>query len=91
MKKTTITTLIFWALFIGSFGLYRWYPLVDTVWVVTGRSLILALAVFTLVKAYRDHGKTGTFSYQGYPRWLLRFLIDDDEDSPTTKRKQHVP
>lgn len=82
MKRTTIATILFWGLFIGSFGLIKRYPLVDAIWVVTGRLCILALAVFTLIKAYRDHGKTGTFSYQGYPRWLLQFLIDEKDERP---------
>lgn len=90
MKRTTIATILFWSLFVGSFGLYKRYPLVDTIWVVTGRLCILALAVFTLVKAYKDHGKTGTFSYQGYPRWLLRFLIDE-EDQRQQQDKPNFP
>ena len=82
MKHTTIAAIVFWAIFIGSFGLYKRYPVVDTVWVVVGRLFIPALAVFTLIKAFRDHGKSGKFSYQGLPRWLERFLIDEEDKEP---------
>ena len=89
MKRTTIASIVFWVLFIGSFGLYKRYPLVDTVWVFVGRLCILALAVFTLVKAYLDHGKTRAFSYQGYPRWLERFLMDEEDRPRKQNRKQN--
>lgn len=82
MKRTTIAALVFWIIFIGSFGLYRRFPLVDTVWVVVGRLSILALAIFALIKACRDHEKAGRLTYQGLPRWLERFLMDEEESRP---------
>ncbi len=86
MKRTTIAAIVFWILFIGSFGLYEYYPGVDTVWVVVGRLILLALAVFALIKTYRDRTTTGKFSYQGLPRWLERFLMDE-EDTPQKQDK----
>jgi len=86
MKRTTIAAVVFWAIFIASFGLYKYYSVIDTVWVVVGRLIILALAVYAVIKTYRDHAATGKFSYQGLPRWLERFMFDE-EDSPGKQGK----
>ena len=84
MKRSTIITIVFWIFFLGSFGLYGHYPVVDTIWVVVGRLFILALGVVVLAQIFRDRGKVGNFSY-GFPRWLQRILMDEEE--PHRNRK----
>ena len=81
MNRTTVISIVFWVVFIASFGLYKYFPLVDTVWVIALRVVLLALAVLTLALTFRHHATTGEFSYHGYPKWLLRLLIDE-EDRP---------
>jgi len=82
MRRTTAVSIVFWIGFIASLGVYKYFPVIDTVWVIALRLVLLALAVFTLIRAFRHHTTTGEFSYQGYPKWLLRFLIDEEKDGP---------
>lgn len=72
MRRTTVVWIVFWIAFIPSLGIYKYFPVIDTVWVIALQLVLLGLAVFTLTRAFRHHTKTGEFSYQGYPKWLLR-------------------
>ncbi|MGA2346086.1 MAG: hypothetical protein ABSF93_08780 [Candidatus Sulfotelmatobacter sp.] len=86
MRRTTLVSIAFWIVFIASFGLYKYFPVIDYVWVIALRLALLALAVVTLIRALRHHRTTGEFSYQGYPKWLLRFLIDEEDNAASVDK-----
>lgn len=90
MSRTTVVSIAFWIVFIASFGLYKYFPLIDTVWVVVLRVVLFALAVLTLARTFRHQATTGEFSYHGYPKWLLRFLIDEEQSPRKLDRPDKV-
>jgi threonine/homoserine/homoserine lactone efflux protein len=75
--RQTITAIVFWMLFLGSFAFSHHYPGLDTVWVSGAYLFLFAVAVFSLIQTFRDHKEKGQFSYRGVPRWLTRFLGGD--------------
>lgn len=80
MTRTTVVSIVFWVSFVTSLGLYKYLPVIDTVWVIALQLILLGLSVLTLTGVFRHRTTTGEFSRQGYPRWLLRFLIDEEKN-----------
>lgn len=76
-----IAPAAFWILFATSIGLGRRYAWLDTAWYVLGMLVILALAVYSVIHSVRNRGQEGALSSKGIPRWLERFLLDQEADS----------
>jgi hypothetical protein len=58
-----------------SIGLYRRYPLVDTIWNVAWLLLLIAAAGSSVVNIFRDRGQAaGYVGYRGVPRWVIRLF-----------------
>ena len=83
-----VWAILFWILFALSLALYERYPGLDTAWYAAGKLVLLLLAVVSLVRVIRHRDRTEAISYQGLPRWLLRFLMDEDDDEPGPTRTQ---
>jgi hypothetical protein len=77
-QRQTITAIVFWVLFLGSIAFVRSFPALDMVWVFGGYLFLLVVAVFSLIQTFRDHKERGQFSYRGVPRWLGRFLSENE-------------
>lgn len=69
--------LVFWILFAASIGLGRGYPWLDTIWYAAGVLVLLSLSIYSIVYRIRHSRETGTITYQGLPRWLVRFSMDE--------------
>jgi hypothetical protein len=85
MTRRWIPAIVFWALFIVSLGLYDRYPWLDTVWYAAGMLFLLLVASYSVVRIFRHRHETTTISYQGIPRRLERFFLDEDDDRPNRK------
>jgi len=77
--RSWIPPVIFWALFLVSLGLGKRYSWLDTVWYAAGMLFLLGLSVFSVVHKFRHRHETSSISYQGVPRWLERFSLDEEE------------
>lgn len=83
-----IPVVIFWAAFLVSVGLGKHYSWIKTVWYAAGILFLLGLSVYSLVYKFRHRHETGYISYQGIPRSLRQFFLDEkdtDQARPTTK------
>jgi hypothetical protein len=78
--RQTITAIVFWGLFLGSIAFVRRFPGLDTAWVFAGYLFLSGVAVFSLIQTFRDHKERGQFSYRGVPRWLSRFLSENENN-----------
>jgi len=74
-----IPAVIFWAAFLVSVGLGKHYSRLDTVWYAAGMLFLLGLSGYSLVYKFRHRRETGGISYQGIPRPLQRFLLDEKD------------
>ncbi len=80
--------VIFWAAFLVSVGLGKRYSWIKTVWYAAGMLFLLGLSVYSLVHKFRHRHETSGISYQGIPRSLRQFLLDErdsDQAHPKTK------
>lgn len=84
-----IPAIIFWALFIVSIGLYERYPWLDTVWYFALLFFILFVAVYSVVHIHRHRHEATAIAYQGVPRWLERFFLDERDDQPRRTERRH--
>lgn len=76
--RTWIPGIVFWVLFLACIGLYRRYRWVDLVWNAAWMLLLVVLAVWSVVEAFRNrHKRAGYLGYRGVPRWVVRFFGGD--------------
>jgi hypothetical protein len=94
MHPKWIAVFVFWAALILAVALPS--PKAgDLVWVSIGLLAILWTTLVIVVRAVRNRGDPGAlekafFSGRGYPRWFLRFVLDDYEygrSKPAAKRE----
>lgn len=90
MIRRWIPAIAFWVLFAVSFAFYGRYPWLDTLWYAAYVLFVFFLAVFSVVQICRHRHEMTTISYQGLPRWLERFLLDENDDPPSLKPKREV-
>lgn len=82
--RSWIPALLFWSLFAACVGLARRYLWPDSIWYAVGMLFVLALSAYSLIYALRHRDETGCFSSKAIPRWLERWLMD--EETPEQSR-----
>lgn len=88
MKRTTIFGISFWALFLASAALSARYRWLDTAWLFACILFGIIASVFSIVEMFRNHRVSGEYIYyRGVPRWMRRFLVDDEQYSKDLERR----
>ena len=89
LDRKWLPAIIFWGLFGVSLALYKRYPWLDTLWYSVAMLFLLVVAGYSIVQIVRHRHETTTSSYQGLPRWLQKFSLDekDPSDAGTTANR----
>ena len=80
-----ISILVFWVLFAASITLATRYLWIKTLWYLAGLLVIVTLSIYSLAYAIRHPDETGDLSVQGIPRWVRRFVEDDESGDADAK------
>jgi phosphoglycerol transferase MdoB-like AlkP superfamily enzyme len=76
-----IVSFIIWGLLLLSVAVYQRHRWIDRIWLGAILAFLLLVTVNFVVQLHRRDGDPSKVSYQGYPRWFIRFAFDEDEES----------
>jgi len=76
-----ISTIVFWGLFVASIGLCKRYQWLDTAWYIAIVLFLFGVSTYSVIYKFRHYDETNGVSYQGIPRWLQRFFLDEEDHS----------
>ena len=83
-----IFAVVFWTLFAASVGLYKRYQWLDTAWYIAMMIFLFAVSAYSVIYKFRHCHETSGISYQGIPRWLQQFSLDEENrDKSGTRGK----
>ena len=88
VKPKWIVVVVFWILFLLSVASSEEYPSVKYVWSAALLLFLLATFINFAFQFVRYGGDTRAIRDRGYPRWFMRFALDEDEQ---TKRQRRRP
>ena len=78
--RAWIPGILFWVLFLICIALYPRYRWVDFVWNAAWMFLLIAVAVWSVMDAFRNrHEGAGYLGYRGVPRWVVRLFGGDSD------------
>ena len=77
MNRRWIPVIIFWALFLGSIGLYGRYAWLDFGWHLALLFVLMALSIYSVIRIIRHPTEKLNTSY---PRWFKRFAMDESNE-----------
>jgi len=89
LDRKWLPAIVFWSLFGVSLAFYKRYPWVDTLWYSAAMLFLLMVAGYSIIQIVRHRHESTTISYQGLPRWLQKFSLDEKDPSdagPTANR-----
>ncbi len=73
-----IPGIVVWIWFLGSIGLAKRYPWLDSVWNAAWMLFLPVVAVCSTVQVFRGRNETGGYvGYRGVPRWVVTLLGGD--------------
>jgi hypothetical protein len=79
-----LVCLFFWGAFLLSIGLGDGLHWIDTAWAALLLLVVLAGSAYSILHMRRRDD--GTLTQVGYPRWFIRFAMDEDEAAEAKKR-----
>jgi hypothetical protein len=84
-----IPGIVVWVWFLGSIGLAKRYPWLDSVWNVAWMLFLLVVAVCSAVQVFRHRHEAGAYvGYRGVPRWVVT-LFGGDAEPPSKRGPTH--
>jgi hypothetical protein len=81
LYRKWLPAIVFWGLVGISLAFYKRYPWVDTLWYSGAMLFLLMVAGYSIIQIVRHRHETTTISYQGLPRWLRKFMLDEQDPS----------
>jgi hypothetical protein len=82
--KRWLACLAFWCVFLLSIGLADRLHWIDTAWAALLLLVVVAASVYSVLLMRRHDG--GALTQAGYPRWFMRFAMDEDDEAGAKKR-----
>jgi hypothetical protein len=77
-RLSWIPGIVVWVWLLGSIGLAKRYPWLDSVWNIAWMLFLLVVAVSSTVQVFRHRQETGGYvRYRGVPRWIVTLLGGD--------------
>jgi steroid 5-alpha reductase family enzyme len=77
LRVRWISALVFWILWLLSIFLQPRYPWIDAIWQVLFLLIAIATTVYFVADTILHRGELR--SVRGYPRWFMRFAMDENE------------
>jgi hypothetical protein len=85
-KVSLILSFIIWGLLLLSIVVYQRHRWIDWIWLGAILAILLLATVNFVVQLHRHDGDSSKVPFQGYPRWFIRFALDEYEESKPAKQ-----